>query len=1061
MKETSPIPQPKTFGPLGNLPLIDKDRPTLSLIKLAEEQGPIFQIHTPAGTTIVVSGHELVKEVCDEERFDKSIEGALEKVRAFSGDGLFTSWTHEPNWRKAHNILMPTFSQRAMKDYHEKMVDIAVQLIQKWARLNPNEAVDVPGDMTRLTLDTIGLCGFNYRFNSYYRETPHPFISSMVRALDEAMHQMQRLDFQDKLMVRTKRQFHHDIQTMFSLVDSIIAERRSNGDQDEKDLLARMLNVEDPETGEKLDDENIRFQIITFLIAGHETTSGLLSFAIYYLLKHPDKLKKAYEEVDRVLTDAAPTYKQVLELTYIRMILNESLRLWPTAPAFSLYPKEDTVIGGKYPITTKDRISVLIPQLHRDRDAWGEDAEEFRPERFEHQDQVPHHAYKPFGNGQRACIGMQFALHEATLVLGMVLKYFTLIDHENYELDIKQTLTLKPGDFRIRIQTRNQEAIHADVPAAEKAAPDEQKEKTETKGASVIGLNNRPLLVLYGSDTGTAEGVARELADTASLHGVRTEVAPLNDQIGKLPQEGAVVIVTSSYNGKPPSNAGQFVQWLQEIKPGELEGVHYAVFGCGDHNWASTYQYVPRFIDEQLAEKGATRFSKRGEGDVSGDFEGQLDEWKKSMWADAIKAFGLELNENADKERSTLSLQFVRGLGESPLARSYEAAHASIAENRELQSANSDRSTRHIEIALPPDVEYREGDHLGVLPRNSQTNVNRILHRFGLKGTDQVTLSASGRSAGHLPLGRPVSLQDLLSYSVEVQEAATRAQIRELAAFTVCPPHKRELEDLTAEGVYQEQILKKRISMLDLLEKYEACDMPFERFLELLRPLKPRYYSISSSPRVNPEQASITVGVVRGPAWSGLGEYRGVASNYLAERKAGDDVVMFVRTPESRFQLPEDPETPIIMVGPGTGVAPFRGFLQARAALKREGKTLGEAHLYFGCRNDRDFIYREELEQFEKDGIVTVHTAFSRKEGMPKTYVQHLMSDHAETLISILDRGGRLYVCGDGSKMAPDVEAALQKAYQSVHGTSEQEAQNWLKHLQDTGIYAKDVWSGL
>ncbi len=149
------------------------------------------------------------------------------------------------------------------------------------------------------------------------------------------------------------------------------------------------------------------------------------------------------------------------------------------------------------------------------------------------------------------------------------------------------------------------------------------------------------------------------------------------------------------------------------------------------------------------------------------------------------------------------------------------------------------------------------------------------------------------------------------------------------------------------------------------------------------------------------------------------------------------------------------------MVGPGTGVAPFRGFLQARAALKREGKALGEAHLYFGCRNDHDFIYRDELEQFEKDGIVTVHTAFSRKEGMPKTYVQHLMADHAETLISILDRGGRLYVCGDGSKMAPDVEAGLQKAYQSVHGTGEEEAQNWLKHLQDTGIYAKDVWSGV
>ncbi len=341
-------------------------------------------------------------------------------------------------------------------------------------------------------------------------------------------------------------------------------------------------------------------------------------------------MEKAYEEADRVLTDLVPSYKQVLELSYIRMILQESLRLWPTAPAFSLYAKEDTVIGGKYPITPKDRISVLIPQLHRDKDAWGDNAEEFYPERFEHSDQVPHHAYKPFGNGQRACIGMQFALHEATLVLGMILQHFTFIDHTDYELDIKQTLTIKPGDFHIRVRPRNKGAVAAALPAAEKAAEDVEKEKRETKGASIIGLDNRPLLILYGSDTGTAEGVARELADTAGMHGVRTETAPLNDRIGKLPKEGALLIITSSYNGKPPSNAGQFVQWLEEVKRGELEGVRYAVFGCGDHNWAATYQAVPRLIDEKLAEKGAERFSARGEGDVSGDFEGKLDEWKKA-----------------------------------------------------------------------------------------------------------------------------------------------------------------------------------------------------------------------------------------------------------------------------------------------------------------------------------------------------------------------------------------------------------------------------------------------
>lgn len=449
------IPKPKTYGPLGNLPLINSTEPILSLMKLADEQGPIFRLERPGGSVVVVSGHEYVKEVCDESRFDKSIGGALKNVRAFAGDGLFTAETHAPNWRKAHNILLPSFSQRAMKGYHPMMVDIAVQLMQKWAGVGPEGIVEVPEDMTRLTLDTIGLCGFNYRFNSFDRDQPHPFIISMVRALNEAMIQLQRLPIQDKLMILTKRQYKQDIETMFSLVDKIISERKESTDSDAEDLLSHMLGNKDPETGEVLDDENIRFQIITFLIAGHETTSGLLSFAIYFLLKNRDKLKKAYDEVDRVLLDPTPTYNQVVELKYIRMVLNEALRLWPTAPAFSLYAKEDTLLGEKYSIKKGQRVMVLLPQLQRDTQVWGEDAEEFRPERFEDRRKVPHHAYKPFGHGKRSCIGQQFALHEATLVLGMVLKYFDLIDHHDYQLKIKQTLTLKPDGLMIKVRARN------------------------------------------------------------------------------------------------------------------------------------------------------------------------------------------------------------------------------------------------------------------------------------------------------------------------------------------------------------------------------------------------------------------------------------------------------------------------------------------------------------------------------------------------------------------------------------------------------------------------------
>lgn len=1060
MDQQMPIPQPRTYGVLGNLPLIDKDSPTLSFGKLADEYGPIFRFELMGRSVIIVSGPDLVAEVCDQSRFDKAI-GHLLKVRDFAGDGLFTSLTDEPNWQKAHHILMPSFSLQAMKGYHDRMLDIALQLVQKWARLNPDESIDVPDDMTRLTLDTIGLCGFDYRFNSFYRETPNPFIVSMVRALDEAMHYSSRLPLQNKLMLITRRQYERDIQSMFSLVDKIIAERKASGDQGGTDLLARMLTAKDPETGQPLDDQNIRFQIITFLIAGHETTSGLLSFAIYFLLKNPEVLKKAYREVDEVLTGPLPTYEQVLKLKYVRMILNEALRLWPTAPQFSLFAKEDTVIGGKYPIKKGEAVSIILPKLHRDKGAWGEDAEIFRPERFEDPATVPNHAYKPFGNGQRACIGMQFALHEAALVLGLILQHFELTDHLNYQLRVKQTLTLKPADFKIRVQLRDKKLANPYPIQPESNLDGDPGPENKREAASIIGVHNRPLLILYGSDMGTAERIAKELADLARLHGIRSEAATLDDRLGKLPEEGALIIITSSYNGKPPNNAKQFVQWLEQVEPGELRGVRYAVFGCGDHNWAATYQAVPRFIDEQLAEKGATRFSLRGEADASGDFEKQLEAWKSQMWADAMKTFDLKLNENAEKERSTLSIQYVSGLTETPLAQAYEAVHATIAANRELQQPGSERSTRHIEIELPDGMTYQEGDHLGVFPSNRKDPIDRILRRFGLREKDQVILTASGASASHLPLERPISLLDLLSHSVEVQEAATRAQIREVAAFTVCPPHKRELEALLEEGTYEEQVLKKRITMLDLVEKYEACEIPFEKFVELLPPLKPRYYSISSSPRMDQERASITVGVVRGQAWSGRGEYLGVASNYLADRRPGDDIVMFVRTPASGFQLPEDPQTPIIMVGPGTGVAPFRGFLQARAIMKREGQALGEAHLYFGCRNEADYLYRDELEQYERDGVVTLHTAFSRKEGVPKTYVQQLMAKNAEEIIRILDGGGRLYVCGDGSKMAPDVENELKKAYQDIHGVDEQEAVNWLGNLQTSGRYAKDVWAGI
>jgi cytochrome P450 / NADPH-cytochrome P450 reductase len=233
-----------------------------------------------------------------------------------------------------------------------------------------------------------------------------------------------------------------------------------------------MLNNVDKQTGERLDDTNIRYQIITFLVAGHETTSGLLSFTLYALLHHPDVLARAYEEVDRVLgsdTWVLPTIEQVRQLRYVAQVLNESLRLFPPVAAFSLRSLADeTVIGGRYRITRDQPVMLMAAMVHRDPSVWGADAEEFNPDHFspEAQAQRPANAFKPFGNGQRACIGRQFAMQEATLALGMILQRFELIDHKHYQLAIKETLTQKPDDFTIKVRRRRTPAQASAVGAA-------------------------------------------------------------------------------------------------------------------------------------------------------------------------------------------------------------------------------------------------------------------------------------------------------------------------------------------------------------------------------------------------------------------------------------------------------------------------------------------------------------------------------------------------------------------------------------------------------------------
>ena len=472
----SPIPHPPTKPVVGNMLSLDSTAPVQNLARLAKELGPIFWLDMMGAPLVVVSGHDLVDELCDEKRFDKAVRGPLRRVRAVAGDGLFTADTTEPNWSKAHNILLQPFGNRAMQSYHPSMVDIAEQLVKKWERLNADEEIDVVHDMTALTLDTIGLCGFDYRFNSFYRRDYHPFVESLVRSLETIM-MIRGLPLENLWMQKRRRDLAGDVAFMNKMVDEIVAERRKNTDaaSDKKDMLAAMMTGVDRVTGEQLDDVNIRYQINTFLIAGHETTSGLLSCTLYALLKHPEVLKKAYEEVDRVLgpdLGAKPTYQQVTQLTYITQILKEALRLWPPAPAYGISPLKDETIGGKYKLKKNTFVTVLVLALHRDPSVWGPNPDAFDPENFSREAEAarPVNAWKPFGNGQRACIGRGFAMHEAALAIGMILQRFRLIDVNRYQMQLKETLTIKPEGFKIKVRPRADKERGAYAGAAATAA---------------------------------------------------------------------------------------------------------------------------------------------------------------------------------------------------------------------------------------------------------------------------------------------------------------------------------------------------------------------------------------------------------------------------------------------------------------------------------------------------------------------------------------------------------------------------------------------------------------
>ncbi|GJC94608.1 cytochrome P450 [Colletotrichum higginsianum] len=1023
----------------------------------------------------MVSTRALVNETCDEKRFKKSVNRALSQIRNGVHDGLFTARMGEENWGIAHRVLMPAFGPLSIRSMFDEMHDIASQLALKWARYGPESQITVTDDFTRLALDTLALCSMGFRFNSYYSPVLHPFIEAMGDFLVEAGN------------IAKDQKFASDIEILRGTAREVLESRKAGKTSDRRDLLTAMLEGVDPKTGKKMTDESIMDNLITFLIAGHETTSGLLSFAFYQLLKHPDAYQKAQQEVDGVVGKGQIKVDHLSKLPYLNGVLRETLRVNATIPLFTVEAFEDTLLAGKYPVKEGETIINLLAKSHLDPAVFGEDANEFKPERmmddnFNRITKEFPNCWKPFGNGMRACIGRPFAWQEALLVMTMLLQNFNFVLDPNYSFGIKQTLTIKPKDMHMRAILRDGltptslERRLAGLAEPEKAPEQAKSDKTAASSSS-SSETGKPLTILYGSNSGTCEALAQRVASDAASHGFRaTKIDCLDSANGSLPTDQPVVIITASYEGQPPDNAGHFVAWLegQDKAAAPLKDVSYAVFGCGHKDWVQTFHRIPKLVDATLEQLGASRLADVGLTDASsGEVFTNFESWEDDVLWPALTskyettptktttATTTTTTTGADdgSSKKTKGVDVVISNPRTSTLRQ-DVREATVTNTATLTgSAGEPKSTKkHIEIQIPDDMTYTAGDYLAVLPINPKESVYRAMRRFHLARDAHLSIKTDGPTS--LPVDSSVPAHDLLSSYIELSQPATRRNLLALAEYAESEDVKAELSRLATDA-YGDEISGKRVSVLDLLERHPSIDLPIGVFLSMMPPMRLHLLFAHG----NPNKVTLTFSVLNEPSLSGQGPYIGVASSYLDSLAEGDSLHVAIRPSHAAFSLPTDAErTPMVCVAAGTGLAPFRGFIQERAAMIEAGRALAPALLFFGCRSpEHDDLYRAELDKWEALGAVSVRRAYSREPEKSEgcRHVQDRMWRDREELVDLWKRGAKAYVCGSRAvaESAKETIIKIKVEMEKAKGVDadEGDVKDWFEALRNIR-YVTDVF---
>lgn len=549
------------------------------------------------------------------------------------------------------------------------------------------------------------------------------------------------------------------------------------------------------------------------------------------------------------------------------------------------------------------------------------------------------------------------------------------------------------------------------------------------------------LTVLAGSQTGNALGVAEQAAEKAREAGFQAVVQDMGEYKSKrLRDESYLLVITSTHgDGDPPDNAADLYEYLHSRKGPKLEGTRYAVLSLGDRSYDYFCQTGKDF-DKRLEELGGSRIVERVDCDV--DYEEPAEEWIERVvgaLAEEAQSTSAAADAGGGGGGNVVSLRSDRETEASPYSKK-NPFPATVLENQVLTGRGSNKETRHVEVSLEGSgLTYEPGDSLGVYPVNRQPAVDELIEAVGLDRETPVAV----------PGGEETPLEEALRRHYEIRLLSPPV-IEAYAEFA----DSDELRALARED--NRKALREYIDdreLIDLVEDYPVSGISASDFVAGLRPLQARLYSVASSPTANPDEAHLTIGVLR---YESRGRSRyGVASNWLAETVEEGDVLPVYVQRNPNFRLPEDPSVPIIMVGPGTGIAPFRAFLEER----EEQEASGANWLFFGEQHFRtDFLYQVDWQRWWKEGLLNrIDLAFSRDQE-DKIYVQHRLQERGREIYEWLEDGAYFYVCGDAESMAPAVHEALETILQQEGGLSAEGAASYIKELQREKRYQRDVY---